>query len=289
MMEGALQSFEAHRSSMLAIAYRMLGSAAEAEDVVQEAWLRWQATAREAVRSEQAFLSTVVTRLCLDRLKSARANREQYVGPWLPEPIRTDSQVDPESISLAFLVLLESLSPVERAVYLLHEVFGYSHAEVAEMVGKEEATCRQILHRAREHIHARRPRFAPSKQAHERLVTGFMSACVSGDLDGLQRLLAEDVTSWSDGGGRVRGAALNPVRGANAVARLFLGLMKKVPVEILPELVDVNGWPALILQLNGAVFDVITFETDGERIHAIRSVLNPEKLTRIGAGPLDGA
>jgi RNA polymerase sigma-70 factor (ECF subfamily) len=281
MMEGALQSFEAHRASMLAIAYRMLGSAAEAEDVVQEAWLRWQATAREAVRSEQAFLSTVVTRLCLDRLKSARTNREQYVGPWLPEPIRTDSQVDPESISLAFLVLLESLSPVERAVYLLHEVFGYSHAEVAEMVDKEEATCRQILHRAREHIHARRPRFAPSKQAHERLVTGFMSACVSGDLDGLQRLLAEDVTSWADGGGRVRGASINPVRGANAVARLFLGLMKKAPAGIIPELVDVNGWPAVVLRLNGAVFDVISFETDGERIHAIRSVINPEKLTRI--------
>jgi RNA polymerase sigma-70 factor (ECF subfamily) len=281
MMEGALQSFEAHRSSMLAIAYRMLGSAAEAEDVVQEAWLRWQATEREAVRSERAFLSTVVTRLCLDRLKSARASREQYVGPWLPEPVRTDSQVDPESISLAFLVLLESLSPAERAVYLLHEVFGYSHAEVAEMVDKEEATCRQILHRAREHIHARRPRFAPSKQAHERLVTGFMSACVSGDLDGLQRLLAEDATSWADGGGRVRGAALNPVRGANAVARLFLGLMKKAPAGITPELADVNGWPALVLRLNGTVFDVITFETDGERIHAIRSVVNPDKLTRI--------
>jgi len=281
MMEGALQSFEAHRSSMLAIAYRMLGSAAEAEDVVQEARLRWQATGRESVRSERAFLSTVVTRLCLDRLKSARASREQYVGPWLPEPVRTDSQVDPESISLAFLVLLESLSPVERAVYLLHEVFGYSHAEVAEMVDKEEATCRQILHRAREHIHARRPRFAPSKQAHERLVTGFMSACVSGDLDGLQRLFAEDVTSWADGGGRVRGAALKPVRGANDVARLFLGLMKKAPAGITPELADVNGWPALVLRLNGAVFDVISFETDGERIHAIRSVINPEKLSRI--------
>ncbi|HVG59643.1 MAG TPA: RNA polymerase sigma-70 factor [Hyalangium sp.] len=281
MMEGDLQSFEAHRPSMLAIAYRMLGSAAEAEDVVQEAWLRWQATEREVVRSERAFLSTVVTRLCLDRLKSARTIREQYVGPWLPEPVRTDSQVDPESISLAFLVLLESLSPVERAVYLLHEVFGYSHAEVAEMVGKEEATCRQILHRAREHIHARRPRFAPSKQAHERLVTGFMSACVSGDLEGLQRLLAEDVTSWADGGGRVRGAALKPVRGPDAVARLFLGLMKKAPAGITPELADVNGWPALVLRLNGVVFDVISFETDGERIHAIRSVINPEKLTRI--------
>jgi RNA polymerase sigma-70 factor, ECF subfamily len=281
MMDGALQSFEAYRDSMLAIAYRMLGSAAEAEDVVQEAWLRWQASAREAVRSERAFLSTVVTRLCLDRLKSARASREQYVGTWLPEPVRTDTQVDPESISLAFLVLLESLSPVERAVYLLHEVFGYSHSEVAEMVGKEEAACRQSLHRAREHIHARRPRFAPSKEAHERLVTGFMSACFSGDLEGLKRLLADDVTLWADGGGRVRGAARNAVRGADDVARLYLGLVKKMPPGAAPEIAEVNGWPALVLRLNGEVFDVMAFETDGERIHSIRSVLNPEKLTRV--------
>ncbi len=281
MTDGALESFEAHRPSMIAIAYRMLGSVAEAEDIVQEAWLRWQAAAREGVRSDRAFLSTVVTRLCLDRLKSARANREQYVGPWLPEPVRTDMPVDPESISLAFLVLLESLSPVERAVYLLHEVFGYSHSEVARMVGKEEAACRQSLHRARAHIQARRPRFAPSKEAHERLVTGFMSACLSGDLEGLERLLAHDVTSWADGGGKVRGAALNPVRGAESVARLFLGIMKKAPAGIVPELTEVNGWPALVLWLDGAVFDVMSFETDGEHIHAIRSVLNPEKLARV--------
>jgi RNA polymerase sigma-70 factor (ECF subfamily) len=281
MTDGALESFEAHRPSMVAIAYRMLGSIAEAEDIIQEAWLRWQAAAREGVRSDRAFLSTVVTRLCLDRLKSAQVTREQYVGPWLPEPVRTDTQVDPESISLAFLVLLESLSPVERAVYLLHEVFGYSHAEVAEMVGKEEAACRQILHRARDHIQARRPRFAPSKESHERLVTGFMSACLSGDHEGLKKLLARDATSWADGGGKIRGAALNPVRGADAVARLFLGIMKKAPAGITPELVEVNGWPALVLRLNGAVFDVMSFETDGEHIHAIRSVLNPEKLSRM--------
>ncbi|WP_224365230.1 RNA polymerase sigma-70 factor [Hyalangium versicolor] len=282
MNDGALESFEAHRPAMIAIAYRMLGSVAEAEDIVQEAWLRWQDTPREEVRSERAFLSTVVTRLCLDRLKSAQATREEYVGPWLPEPMRTaDTPVDPESISLAFLVLLESLSPVERAVYLLHEVFGYSHSEVSEMVGKEEAACRQSLHRAREHIRARRPRFAPSKESHERLVTGFMSACLSGDLDGLKRLLAHDVTSWADGGGKVRGASLNPVRGADAVARLFLGLMKKVPFDLKPEFAEFNGWPALVFRVNGAVFDVMTFETDGEHIHAIRSILNPEKLARV--------
>ena len=281
MMEGALQSFEAHRSSMLAIAYRMLGSAAEAEDVVQEAWLRWQAASHEAVRSVKAYLSTVVTRLCLDRLKSARANRELYVGPWLPEPIRTDPQVDPETISVAFLVLLESLTPVERAVYLLHEVFGYSHAEVSQMVGKEEATCRQLLHRAREHLQSRRPRFAPSKQAHERLVTGFLSACGSGDLDGLKRLLSEDVTAWSDGGGKAVGAATRPVQGADAVARLYIGIVKKAKAGFSVEVAEVNGWPSVVVRLNGAVFDVVSLETDGERIHGIRAILNPDKLTRI--------
>ncbi len=281
MTAGTHEAFEEHRPTLQAMAYRMLGSAAEAEDVVQEAWLRWQAASHEAVRSVKAYLSTVVTRLCLDRLKSARATRELYVGPWLPEPIRTDTPVDPETISLAFLVLLESLSPVERAVYLLHEVFGYSHSEVAEMVGKEEAACRQILHRAREHIHARRPRFAPSKAQHERLLTGFLSACFSGDLAGLKQLLAEDVTLWTDGGGKSKGAARNPVHGADSVARLYLGLMKKNQLELVPEITEVNGWPALVLRVNGAVFNVFTIETDGERIHAIRSILNPDKLHRI--------
>ncbi len=281
MTAGAPEAFEEHRSAMQAMAYRMLGSAAEAEDVVQEAWLRWQTASHEAVRSVKAYLSTVVTRLCLDRLKSARTSRELYVGPWLPEPVRTDEQVDPETISLAFLVLLESLSPLERAVYLLHEVFGYSHAEVADMVDKEEAACRQILHRAREHLQARRPRFAPSKAQHERLLTGFLSACFSGDLDGLKQLLAEDVTVWADSGGKTKGAARRPVHGADSVARLFLGLVKKNHDEVLTEIIEVNGWPALVLRIHGAIVNVLTIETDGERIHGIRAVLNPEKLRRI--------
>jgi RNA polymerase sigma-70 factor (ECF subfamily) len=280
MTEELTAAFEAHRPTLVAIAYRMLGSAAEAEDIVQEAWLRWQAAPRDEVRSGRAFLSTVVTRLCLDHLKSARTNREIYVGPWLPEPVRTDSPVDPETISVAFLVLLESLTPVERAVYLLHEVFGYSHAEVSQMVDKEEATCRQLLHRAREHLQARRPRFAPSKQAHERLVTGFLSACTSGDIDGLKRLLSEDVTAWADGGGKAA-AATRPVQGAETVARMYIGFMKKAPPGVELEIAEVNGWPSVVVRLNGAVFDVISLETDGERIHGIRAVLNPDKLTRI--------
>ncbi|KFE68036.1 RNA polymerase sigma-70 factor [Hyalangium minutum] len=281
-MTGELMAvFETHRPMLVAIAYRMLGSAAEAEDIVQEAWLRWQSAPRDAVRSGRAFLATVVTRLCLDHLKSARANREVYVGPWLPEPVRTDSAVDPETISVAFLVLLESLTPVERAVYLLHEVFGYSHAEVSQMVGKEEAACRQLLHRAREHLQARRPRFAPSKQAHERLVTGFLSACVSGDLEGLKRMLSDDVTAWSDGGGKAFGASTRPVHGADAVARLYIGIVKKAKFGFGAEVLEVNGWPSLVVRLNGTVFDVISLETDGERIHGIRAILNPDKLARI--------
>lgn len=280
MMEPAVDAFETHRGHLFGVAYRMLGSATEAEDVVQEAFLRWQTAPRDQVRSERAFLTTVVTRLCLDQLKSARAQRETYVGPWLPEPVRTDAQVDPETISVAFLVLLESLTPLERAVYLLHEVFDYAHAEVAQMVGRDEATCRQILHRARAHVLARRPRFAPSKEAHARLLTGFMGALQSGDLDGLKRLLADDVVSYSDSGGKTH-AARKPVRGADAVARLYLGLTKKAPAGATVELAEVNGWLALVVRVDGGVFDVITLESDGERIHAVHSVLNPDKLGRL--------
>jgi RNA polymerase sigma-70 factor (ECF subfamily) len=281
-----VEAFETHRPVLLSIAYRMLGSFAEAEDIVQDAWLRWRDAPRDEVLSERAFLATVVTRLCLDQLKSARVTRETYVGPWLPEPVRTDRQVDPETISLAFLVLLESLSPIERAVYLLHEVFEFSHAEVARMVGKEEPACRQILHRAREHVLARRPRFAPTRQAHERLLESFMSACMSGDLEGLKQLLAEDAVAWADGGGKIRGAALKPVQGAESVARLYIGIVKKIPagLSVEAEVRDVNGWPALVLKVNGALFDIISLETDGERIHGIRAVLNPEKLARFEQG-----
>ncbi|MDC0712769.1 RNA polymerase sigma-70 factor [Stigmatella sp. ncwal1] len=282
MTDVQVEDFEAHRPSLWAIAYRMLGSASEAEDVVQETWLRWQSASRDGVRSGRAFLSAVATRLCLDHLKSARARREVYVGPWLPEPVRTDTQVDPETISFAFLVLLESLTPMERAVYLLNEVFGYSHAEVAQMLDKEEAACRQLLHRARGHLVSRRPRFAPSKEAHARMVTSFLSACSSGDLEGIKRLLSEDVTAWADGGGKVS-AATRLVQGTEAVARQYLGLlnkMMKVPGSAL-ETSEVNGWPALVVRLNGAVFDVISFETDGEHIHAIHAVLNPDKLARL--------
>jgi RNA polymerase sigma-70 factor (ECF subfamily) len=278
-----MTAFEAHRRSLTALAYRMLGSAAEAEDVVQEAWLRWQAEPREDVTSVHSYLATIVTRLCLDQLKSARARRESYVGPWLPEPVRTDEEQDRESISMAFLVLLERLSPVERAVYLLHEVFDYSHAEVGEIVGKEEAACRQLFHRAKQHIVADRPRFAPSREQHEQLMMRFLAATTAGDLDGLRALLAADATLWSDSGGKAT-AARRPIHGADPIARFLVGIARKPPPDgasVSFEIADINGAPALVLKLDSAVYSVFTIETDGAQVHGVRIVVNPDKLGRI--------
>jgi RNA polymerase sigma-70 factor (ECF subfamily) len=287
MIPTETDEFEAHRRYLFGVAYRMLGSSVEAEDMVQEAYLRWQRSDRAEVRSPRAFLSTVVTRLCLDRLKEARSTRESYVGPWLPEPIRTDAvaDVDPlehtESISLAFLVLLERLTPLERAVYLLHEVFEYSHSEIAAIVDRDEAACRQILRRARKDIVAGRPRFAPSKSAHQRLLEGFADAVVRGDADGLERLLADDVRSLADSGGKVNGAARRPVTGRDRVIRLYLGLRRLLTADTTAEVVDLNGWPALVLRVGGAVVTALQIEADGERIHTIHSTVNPEKLGRL--------
>jgi RNA polymerase sigma-70 factor (ECF subfamily) len=276
--------FEAHREVLAGIAYRMLGSVAEAEDVVQEAWLRWQVTPHEEVRSARAYLSKVVTRLCLDRLKSANARRETYVGPWLPEPVRTATDDDPlalaESISLAFLVLLESLGPVERAVYLLHEAFDYSHAEVAEIVGRDEVACRQLLHRARKAVMARRPRFAPSKQDHHRMLRAFSAACAGGSPAVLEGMLAEEITSWGDGGGKAM-AARRPLRGIDEVTRAWLGFFHKAPADAKAAVEEINGWPAMVIRREGRLTAVVTLETDGERIFAIRSILNPDKLARL--------
>lgn len=272
--------FERERARLFGIAYRMLGSVADAEDVVQDAFLRWRAHADEPIASPRAWLGTVTTRLCLDRLGSARARREHYVGPWLPEPIATDAierHEELESISQAFLIVLDSLSPLERAAFLLHEVFDYSHAEVAAILEREEAACRQLLHRARTHLAARRPRFASSREQHQQVLFGFMSAVAQGDLATLERLLANDVVASADGGGRVS-AATKPIHGAHAVARYLVGLARKTGPEVERAVVEVNGWPTLVLHQGGQVFVVLAIETEGERVHAVRLVLNPDKL-----------
>jgi RNA polymerase sigma-70 factor (ECF subfamily) len=272
--------FEVQRAYLFGIAYRMLGSAAEAEDILQEASLRWCAAPRDDIRSDRAWLSTVVTRLCLDQLESARVRRESYVGPWLPEPIHTDEHADAESISLAFLLLLERLSPLERAVYLLHEVFEHSHAEIAETLGRSEDACRQLLHRARKAVQSPRPRYAPSKQAHARLLASFAQACERGDAGTLQQLLVEDVTAWSDGGGKAT-AARRPIVGIERVARAFIGLRAKAPAQTRVDVVEINGWPALLVRVGDVVASCINIETDGERIFAIRSIVNPDKLVAL--------
>ena len=284
-------SFEDYRHLLFAIAYRMLGSAMEAEDMVQEAWLRYQAVSPETIDSPKAFLTTIVTRLCLDHLKSAKVQRETYIGPWLPEPVLTgndgaylsspDTQVgEYESISMAFLVLLESLTPVERAVFLLREVFDYDYAEIARIVNREEAACRQLFSRARKHIADHRPRFEPSPESHEKIVNEFLHVVEAGDMDGLMNVLAEDVTWWSDGGGKVR-SATRPMHGREAVLRFIVGLMRLRPDDATNERIEVNGQTAILLRFGGRVRGIFTFETNGERITAVRAVNNPDKLSHL--------
>ena len=287
-----LGAFNRHGPLLFSIAYRMLGSVMEAEDAVQEAYLRWRRASGEEMRSEKAYLSAVVTRLCIDRLRSARARREQYVGPWLPEPLPDERAPDvaeavavEDSLSMAFLVLLESLTPVERAVFLLREVFGYEYAEIAEIVGKGEANCRQISRRARASVAARRPRFERSPGQEERLTRGFVEACAGGDIDGLLALLAEDVTLWSDGGGKAR-AARNPIHGAANVARFLFGALRKAPPGLAVRPTRINGSPGLVGYFgDGTPQSATTFGFSGGRIAEIRLVVNPEKLEGLSSLP----
>lgn len=277
------EALEQYRPLLFSVAYRMLGSVVEAEDAVQEAFLRRHASAPAQVESEQAFLVTTLTRLCIDHLRSARARRESYVGPWLPEPLvgerRMEEMVgDAETLSLAFLVLLESLNPTERAVFLLREVFDYDYPEVARIVGKSEANCRQIARRAREHLQARRPRFEASAQRKKELTLRFTAACRRGDLSGLIALLDRDITLYSDGGGKAA-AALNPVQGADRVARFFLGVLRKFPRPTFPAVV--NGQPGWVTWEDGKPTGVLTLDIQDDRITAVHIIRNPDKLGRV--------
>jgi RNA polymerase sigma-70 factor (ECF subfamily) len=288
------ESFESYRSYLFAIAYRMLGSAMDAEDMVQETWMRYQATPPETIRSLKAYLTTILTRLCMDQLQLAHRKREQYIGPWLPEPILTpEAQVmaetgDPErrvdleeSVSLAFLTLLERLQPFERAVFLLREVFAYEFAEIASMLGKSEAACRRSFSRAKLHLRGRRPRFPASPVTHRQLLMGFLRATQGGDMEALMDLLAEEVTLWADGGGKARGAATRPVIGRDAVSRFMLGTRRFWPESARVEVEDVNGQAALVIYVDDQPFVVLTIEEAQGRIQAIRILANPEKLARV--------
>ena len=281
--EAAGDLFDRHRPLLFSIAYRMLGSVMDAEDVVQEAFLRWQRAPQTEVRSPKAYLSAVVTRLCIDQLRTARTRREEYVGPWLPEPLPTepDTSAIDESLSMAFLVLLESLNPTERAVFLLREVFDYDYEEISRLVGKSEANCRQIARRARDSVAARRPRFESSPEQEERLMGSFLEASLGGDMEGLVSVLSEDVTLWSDGGGKTR-AALNPIHGADRVSRFLFGILRQAPPGLVIRRARVNGRPGIIGYFaDGRPQSVTTLEVADGRIQAIRIVVNPEKLRAV--------
>jgi len=276
------------RPLLFSLAYRMVGSVGEAEDLVQEAFVRLLRSERE-VDDAKAFLTTVVTRLAIDHLRSARVRRESYVGEWLPEPLVREAAPGPaeraesdETLSLAFLTLLERLTPVERAVYVLHDLFGYSHDEIAEFVGKSVANCRQILARARRHVDAGRPRFEPSRREREALLERFLEAARAGNVAGLVELLAADAVSYADGGGKVR-ATPRPIHGAEKVARLWASIGD--PARIGPYTVrvaDVNGQPgAIAIGPDGSVLGVITLQVAGGRVQSVWAVVNPDKLARV--------
>lgn len=278
----SLAVFTQHRPLLFSIAYRMLGTVADAEDILQETFVRWQSAAGDEIQNPKAYLSAVVTRLCIDYLRLAQTQREEYLGPWLPEPVAEETPADhaalAESLSIAFLKLLETLSPIERAVFLLREVFDYEYAEIARMVDTTEVNCRQLVSRARQKVCTGRPRFAPSPAEQEALVMQFVPACVTGDLNGLLNIFAEDITAWSDGGGKTSAARL-PIYGAEKVARFVLGLMKHWPEGMVPRWLKLNGQLSLVLyRANGQPFDVLWFDFAEGRIQGLYSILNPDKL-----------
>ena len=287
------ETFESLRPLLFSIAYDMTSSVSAAEDLVQDAFLRYERALREgaAVGSTKAYLSTVVTRLAIDELRSARARREAYAGEWLPEPLLTDEEFDDpqahaeqaESVSMAFLLVLERLSPVERATFLLHDVFGYDYAEIARIIGKGEANTRQIALRARRHVQAERPRFDPTPAERERLAARFFTAVAEGDLDGLVAVLAADVVVHGDGGGKAPQWA-TAIVGAERVARLFVGLGRQMHAHGLRlERHWVNGQPgALVIDPAGRLINVFCLDVQAAAIQTIRSVINPDKLRHLG-------
>ncbi|MBB1155129.1 RNA polymerase sigma-70 factor [Amycolatopsis dendrobii] len=295
-MEGVtVEEFERHRSKLFGLAYRMLGSAEEAEDVVQDAFLRWHRA--EAVASPWAWLAKVATNLCVNRLTSARARRENYVGFWLPEPVLTengalgplDRAEQREIVSLAFLVLLENLNPVERAVFVLREAFGYSHRETAEVINATEANSRQLYARARRRLTEARAGSACRTSPRRDLVERFLAAAEQGDVPGLEKVLAEDVTVWVDGGGKV-GAARRPISGIGKVARYLAGSFRLAGTETTLSAAEVNGSPGLLARAGGTLVGVLVPETSDSRVTGIRIVANPDKLRALSrSGALPGS
>jgi RNA polymerase sigma-70 factor (TIGR02957 family) len=284
MAAGSAGEFEEQRARLFGLAYRLLGSAADAEDVVQDTYVRWSGADQAAIVAPPVWLARVATNLCLNRLASARVHREVYIGPWLPEPVLTsdgalgpmDSAAQRDSVSLALLVLLERLTPAERAVFVLREAFGYGHRDIAAILGLSEANCRQLHRRARQRLPAATSRFAPDRGQWRDLVERFLAAARDGDLPGLERLLAADVTAWADGGGKVV-AARRPVHGRARVARYLAGITRfGAGVQI--SVAEVNGAPAVLGTRAGTLAGVLVLEVSGDQITAVRLMSNPDKL-----------
>ncbi|GGT88825.1 MULTISPECIES: RNA polymerase sigma-70 factor [Actinomadura] len=281
----ATEAFVAHRNLLFTVAYEMLGSAADAEDVLQETWLRWVKVDLEQVRDRRAYLVRITTRQALNRLRTMTRRKEAYVGPWLPEPLLTSPDVAEdvelaESMSMALMLVLETLAPTERAVFVLREVFDVGYEEIAAAVGKSPAAVRQIAHRARRHVDARRPREAVSQAETRAVLESFRRALDTGDLQGLLDVLAPDVVMVGDGGG-LKQAALRPVTGAEKVARYIVGGTGRVPSTVTVEQTVVNGNPALVMRLDGELDGVLAVRVEDARITGLYYVRNPEKLTRV--------
>jgi RNA polymerase sigma-70 factor (ECF subfamily) len=288
-MEAA--QFITHRRRLFGIAYRMLGVRADAEDVVQDAYLRAHGAKLDALRSAEAWLVTVVTRLCIDRLRSARVERDAYIGLWLPEPLVADPVGEPEAalgqagdVSMGLMVLLERLAPAERAIFLLHQVFEMDHEEIAEIVGKSAAACRQSLHRARERVRLGRARFAVSRADHMRLLGQFVAATQSGERGQLERLFTADATLVSDGGGKRR-SALRRICGGDRLSRLYASLLVKRGVPLRFLMADINGEPGLLLLAEGELDSSMSFDVVDGKIGAMYVVRNPDKLAHVRVPP----
>jgi RNA polymerase sigma-70 factor (TIGR02957 family) len=287
--------FEEHRDLMFAVAYRMLGTIADAEDAVQDAWLRWSAEPRSDVTNPRAYLARVITNTALNRLRTVRARREAYVGPWLPEPLLTEAGPDAgaraelaESVSVAMLVVLESLTPEERAVFVLREVFGFSHAEIGDALGRSPVSVRQLAHRAREHVQARRPRFDVDWNQQREVTERFLAAAAGGDIDRLMTVLAPDVTLLTDGGGKAR-APLRPIAGATKVARWITAVtggtwMGMATSDMSLVAAEINGSPGTLIMAGGRPVAALTLAVADGRVTAIQLLANPDKLSAIAAG-----
>ncbi|MCW2916048.1 MAG: sig14 [Actinomycetia bacterium] len=296
----ATQVFADHRELLFSVVYNLLGSVADTEDVLQDTWLAWaprsRASSAKEIVNPRAYLVRIAVNAALARQAAISRRRETYVGPWLPEPLVTaatsvpdvaDPALRAESVSMALLVVLETLTPLERAVFVLHEVFGYAHTEIADILDRTPSAVRQLAHRAREHVHARRPRYQADPRVQQQATERFLAAALGGDLDALMEILASDVTMWTDGGGKARAAVLRPVHGRDKVARLIVGVASRAPQDLDIRYRSVNGDPSALLFADDAPFAVMVIDLspDGDQVSGIYAVTNPEKLTHVAPEP----